>query len=182
MAAGDESAKRVELLKHAVPAISRVAVLWTQSIAPYLAQTATAARALGADVASLELRGPDDLDHVLAQAAGSGSDSLNVLSSASVVPLTKPIVEFAAKAGLPAMYGTTSFASSGGLVTYSPNVEENFRRAATFVDKILKGVRPGDLSVERPFQYDFVINLKTAEALGITISDEVLVQATRIIR
>jgi putative ABC transport system substrate-binding protein len=80
------------------------------------------------------------------------------------------------------MYGTTSFATTGGLLTYSPNTDENFRRAASFVDRILKGANPGDLPVELPTRYEFVINLKTAQALGITISDEVLAQATQVIR
>jgi putative ABC transport system substrate-binding protein len=105
-----------------------------------------------------------------------------VLSSASLVPLSTAIVEFAASARLPAMYGTTSFATTGGLLTYSPNTDENFRRAASFVDRILKGANPGDLPVELPTRYEFVINLKTAQALGITISDEVLAQATQVIR
>jgi putative ABC transport system substrate-binding protein len=182
MAAGDESAKRMDLLKQAVPAISRVAILWTQTVTPYLKQTEAAAQALGLDLVPLEVNSPDELDRALSQAVASRADSLNVLSSASLVPLATPIVEFAANARLPAMYGTTIFARTGGLLTYSPNTDENFRRAATFVDKILKGARPGDLPVERPSEYEFVIDLRTAQSLGITIPDEVLGQATQVIR
>jgi putative ABC transport system substrate-binding protein len=182
MAAGDESGKRMDLLKQAIPGVSRVAIVWTQTVNRYFAQTAAAAQALGVDIVSLEVNSPEELNGALDQAVASGADGLNVLSSASLVPLAKPIVEFAANARLPAIYGTTIFATAGGLLTYSPNTDDNFRSAATFVDKILKGARPADLPIERPTRYEFVVNLKAAQLLGIAISEEVIQQATQVIR
>jgi len=181
LTAGEETGKRMDLLKQAIPGVARVAVVWTETVARYFDQTVNAAQALGVDIVSLPVNSPDQLNGALDQAIASRADSLNVLSSASLVPLAKPIVEFAANARLPAMYATTIFATVGGLLTYSPNSDENFRRAAAFVDKILKGARPADLAIERPTRYDFVVNLEAAQLLNITLPEEILVQATQVI-
>jgi putative tryptophan/tyrosine transport system substrate-binding protein len=182
MSAGDENAKRFEMLKQAAPSIRRTAVLWNQSVARGFRQTEDAARILGVGVESLELRGPGDLDSVLSGAIDGHADSLFVVATASMVLLAPQIVEFAARNRLPAMYTTSAFALAGGLMTHSPSVDENFRHTATFVDKILKGANPAELPVERPTRYEFVINLRAAEQLGLTLPDDLLIQATELIR
>jgi putative ABC transport system substrate-binding protein len=154
MAAGDESGKRMELLKHAVPSVSRVAVLSTPIVARYFAQTVTAAQALSVDVIPLEVNSPDGLNAVLNQAIAGRADGLNVLSSASLVPLSTAIVEFAASARLPAMYGTTSFATTGGLLTYSSSqaagqVHPSIVLIAEHVSDVLAGHESAQRALER---------------------------------
>jgi len=180
---GEEPAKRLEFLKEAFPTIARVGVLWTQAVASGYGQTQAAARTLGLQVLSLEVRGPDDLDGVLATAAGGAVDGLVVHGAATFSGArARQILEFASQNHLPAMYATTEFGQAGGLLTYAPNFPAQYRRAATYVDKILKGAKPADLPVQQPTAYDFVINLKTAQAIGLTIPPSVLQQATEVIQ
>jgi len=180
---GEESAKRLELLKEAFPTIARVAVLWNQSVAPGFRQSEVAAQALGLQVLSLEVRDPDDLDHVLATAAEGRADSLSVQGAAAFTGLRAlQIVEFARQNRIPAIHATTELARAGGLLTYAPNFPAQFRRAATYVDKILKGAKPADLPVEGPTKWDFVINLRTAQSLGLTIPQSILQRATEIVQ
>jgi putative tryptophan/tyrosine transport system substrate-binding protein len=180
---GEESAKRLELLKEAFPTIARVAVLWNQAVAPGFRQTEVAAQALGLQVLSLEVQDPDDLDTVLATAAGGRADGLAVHGAAVFSGArARQIVEFARQNRLPAMYATTELAWAGGLLTYAPNIPAQFRRAATYVEKILKGAKPADLPVEGPTRWDFVVNLRTAQDLGLSIPQSVLQRATEIVQ
>jgi putative tryptophan/tyrosine transport system substrate-binding protein len=180
--AGDESAKRLELLKAVAPSLSRVATLGTKSAVSQFKQTDVAARAMGVQVLSLEAGSPEEVDPVLATAIGGHADGLIVIATAFFAALAPHILDFAAKNHLPGMYAQTNFARAGGLMTYATNMPQNYRRVASYVDRILKGTKPGDLPVERPTTYDFVINLKTAQELGLTIPQTVLQQATEIIQ
>jgi putative tryptophan/tyrosine transport system substrate-binding protein len=130
----------------------------------------------------LELHSPDDIDNVLAGAFTAGADGVIVAAGVVFVVLAPRIVELAAQHRLPAMYSSSQFINAGGLMIYAASITDNFRRAATFVDKILKGANPGDLPIERPVKYDFTINHKTAQALGRTLPQSVLARATEIIQ
>jgi len=181
--AGQEHAKRIELLKHAVPSLSRVGVLWwRQSSDRSFRETGSAARALGVEVLSLELQTAGDLASVLATATSGHADGLVLTAGALFSPLLPSIVDFATRNRLPSMSVQTNFPGGGGLMAYGPNVPENHRRAAGYVDKILKGANPGDLPVEQPARFDLVVNLKTAQALGLTMPQSVLQQATEVIQ
>ena len=138
----EESAKRLELLKEAFPTIARVGVLWTPAVEHGFRQSEAAAKALGLQVLSLEVRDPDGLDRALATAAGGAVDGLAVHGAGLFSgPRTRQILEFARQNRLPAMYVSTEFAQTGGLLTYAPNIPVQFRRAATYVDKILRGAK-----------------------------------------
>jgi putative ABC transport system substrate-binding protein len=181
--AGDEAAKRLELLKEAVPGLSRVAVLWNPSAGvAQFRQTEVAAQALGLQVLSLRLGGPDDLDGVQAAAIAGGADGLILVTGAGSATHVPQVAAFAAEHRLPGMSQETGFARAGGLMEHGPNITENYRRAATYVDKILKGTSPADLPVERPMRYEFIINLQAARALGLTIPASILQQVTEIIQ
>jgi putative tryptophan/tyrosine transport system substrate-binding protein len=180
---GQESTKRLELLTSAFPTVSRVGVLWTQSVVLGFRQAQATAEAIGRQVVSLEVKDPHDLGSVLSTAITEHVDGLSVQGSALFEgPPAEQIVEFANRQRLPAIYGTTVFVRTGGLLVYAPNFPSQYRRAATYVDKILKGARPADLPVEGPTRYDFVVNLRTAQALGLTIPQSVLAQATELIQ
>jgi ABC-type uncharacterized transport system substrate-binding protein len=179
--AGQENAKRLELLKETSPGLSRVAILWRQSGVGAFRETEAAAQTLGVQVLSLEIRSPDDLDTVLDVAATGRADGLVVASGSLLSVLAPRIVAWAAGHRLPAIYPSSSFADYGGLMVYSASMTENWRRAATYIDKILKGAKPGDLPVERPTRFDFIVNLRTAQALGLTIPQSILQQATKVI-
>jgi len=177
------SGKRLELLKQAVPGLSRVAVLWNQSSGGRsFAQTEVAAQAFGLQILSLQLGSPDDLDSVQEAAIAGGADGLLLVTGAGSATYIPQLAAFAAKNGLPGIADSAGFAHAGGLMEYVPNFTENYRRAAAYVDKILKGAKPADLPVQQPTTYDFVINLKTAQAIGLTIPQSVLQQATEVIQ
>ena len=180
--AGEESAKRLELLKQAVPGLSRVAVLWHQSGERNFRETEAAAQRLGVQVLPLELRGSEEIESLLAVASTGRGDGLMVVGWTGIAFLSPRIVELAERHRLPAIYSTTSFVDAGGLMIYAANLPERWRRAAAYVDKILKGAKPADLPVEQPTTFDFVINLKAALALGLTIAQSVLQQATEVIQ
>ena len=179
------SAKQLELLKEAVPKVSRVAVLWN---APgpigtlMLKETGRAAQSLGVQLQSLEVRSSDDLGKAFQAATRRRSGALLVLAGPMLFSHRKRIVELAAESRLPAMYGVTEYAQDGGLMAYSPNLLHLYRRAATFVDKILKGAKPADLPVEQPTRFELVINMKTAKALGLTIPPSILIRADQVIQ
>jgi putative ABC transport system substrate-binding protein len=181
--AGEEGAKRLQLFKEAFPLMSRVAILWTGSLEGRFRETEAAAPALGIQVVSLELSSPDQVDAVLAGAITGRADGLLALGAALFAPVATRVVAFAAAHRLPVMASNTSppWRNAGVLMSYGGNIAENWRSAAAYVDKILKGAKPGDLPVQRLTKYDFVINLKTAQALGVTIPQSVLLQATEII-
>jgi putative ABC transport system substrate-binding protein len=177
--------KRLELLKAIVPKLSRVAVLWNAASAAAAIdwrETQAAAQVLGVGLLSLPVRGPDDFGRAFKAVMEDPPDALNALPDPIILAHRTPIIDFAARHRLPAMYGQREIAADGGLVMYGANLRDLFRRAATHVDKILKGTKPSDLPVERPTTFDLVINLKTAQALGLTIPQSVLQQATEVIQ
>jgi putative ABC transport system substrate-binding protein len=179
---GQESAKRLDLLKQAVPTISRVAIVWNQSVADGFRQTHAAAQALGLQPLSLEVADPNDLPSVLATAVTGHADGLSVQGAVALGAHARQIVEFAGQHRLPAMYATADFVREGGLLVYTTNFPAQFHPAATFVAKILQGAKPADLPVERPTKYDFVVDVKTAQALGLTIPQSVLAHVTELIQ
>ena len=179
------SGKQLELLKEVVPRLSRVAVLASSTV-PGSAQVSKeverAAEALAVQLQYLEVRDPKDIETAF-RAAGKGrADSLLVLTSPDVNPYRKQIVDLAAKSRLPAMYYTAEYVEEGGLMTYSVSITDLFRRAATYVDKILKGTKPADLPVEQPKKFEFIINLKAAKQIGLIIPPNVLARADRVIK
>lgn len=176
--------KRLELLKDIVPKLSRVAVFWNpQNPLSTLAwkEIQLPARQLGVQLHSLEVRSPDDFDQAFEGATKTRAGALLVLPDRVMVTNLKRIAGLAVKSRLPSIFHASEFADAGGLATYGPDRADLFRRAAIYVDKILKGAKPGDLPVEQPTRFELVINLKTAKALGITISQSIMLQATRVI-
>jgi len=131
---------------------------------------------------TLEVRGPDEFDSAFAAMATEHADALITLGDPLTVSYRIRIVDLAAKSRLPAMYDLREFVDAGGLMAYGPSLPDLFRRAAAYVDKILKGARPGDLPVEQPIRFELIINLKTAKALGLTIPPLLLFQADQVIR
>ena len=176
--------KRLELLKEMVPKLSRVAVLWNpQSASATLnwKENQQPARQLGIQLHSLEVRSPNELDQAFEAATMARADALAILPDPVISTNLERIVDFAARSRLPSIYQWSEFADAGGLVTYGPDRADLFRRAATYVDKILKGAKPGDLPVDQPTKLELVVNLKTAKALGITIPQSVLFRADKVI-
>ena len=131
---------------------------------------------------SLEVRGPDDFERVFKTATGKGAQGFIPLRDPLFVTQRKRIVELAAKSKLPAIYDEIAFTEAGGLMSYGTNLADVYRRAATYVDKILKGRTPADLPVEQPMKFEFIINLQAAKKIGLTIPPNVLVRANRVIR
>jgi putative ABC transport system substrate-binding protein len=177
--------KRLELLKEVVPKLGRVAVLGTStspSTAPSLKEAELAARAFGVKLQFLDVLGPKDIETAF-QAAGKGrSEAVLTLGSPVLNAQRKQIVDLALKSRLPAIYPQTEYTEAGGLMYYGTNTPDLFRRAATYVDKILKGAKPADLPVEQPTKFEFVINLKAAKQIGLTIPPNVLVRADRVVK
>jgi putative tryptophan/tyrosine transport system substrate-binding protein len=182
---GEVAGKSLELLKETVPKLSRVVVLWNPDNAIFQAQilreTQVAAGALGVELQTFAARGPDELDRAFAAMTRARAGALLVLPDSTLISQRARIVGFAEKSRLPAMYGTKEFVAAGGLMAYGPNYVDLYRRTATYVDKILKGTKPGDLAVEQPTKFELVINLKTAKALGLTILPTLLARADEVI-
>jgi ABC-type uncharacterized transport system substrate-binding protein len=179
---GDLAGKRLQLLKEAVPRISRVGVLWNPSdpgAAANFKATESKARALAVEIYSLKLR--SDLDVVFKAAIEARVQALTVVSSGNINAYRTQIVDFATKNRLPTMFAQAAPVRAGGLMYYGPNTRDVYRRAAGYVDKILKGAKPADLPVELPKKYDLVINLKTAKALGLKIPAQLLMEADKVI-
>jgi putative tryptophan/tyrosine transport system substrate-binding protein len=177
--------KRLELLKEAVPKVTRVAFLWESANpaqAPQWREAQAAAQALRLQLQSLEVRSSNDFDSAFEAALRERAQALVTTPAASFNTHLKRIVEFAAKNRLPAMYANPQFVEAGGLMSYAPDYNAQYRRAATYVDKILKGAKPADLPVEQPTKFEFVVNLKTAKQIGLTIPPNVLVRADKVIR
>jgi putative ABC transport system substrate-binding protein len=180
--------KRLEVLKQAFPDIGRVAVLQqpqpgrASERAGTLKQAEVAARALGVLLQVVEVRGPGDFDKAFAAATRAHAGALTVLPSAMLFGERRRLVDLAARHRLPAMYGYREFVDDGGLMAYGANIADLYRRAATYVDKILKGAKPGELPVEQPTTFELVINLKTARALGLTIPQALLQRADEVIQ
>jgi putative ABC transport system substrate-binding protein len=179
------SGKRLELLKEAFPKASRVAVLWNVANPDKTSDfrvTEAAARALGVQLQSLEVRGLNDFDKAFTAATSKRAQALITLSDPLTGSRGKRILDFALKNRLPAMYGEKGFVEAGGLMSYGHIPADSHRRAATYVDKILKGTKPADLPVEQPMKFEFIINLKAAKQIGVTIPPNVLVRADKVIR
>jgi putative ABC transport system substrate-binding protein len=179
------SAKRLELLTQAVPGLVRVAVLWNPENPAMVLEWHTvqeAGRRLGVHVQSLEVRGPDDFASAFAAATREHAQALYFTADALFSIHVPQILDFAAKLRLPTSFHRREFVEAGGLMTYGVNLPDLFRRAAAYVDKILKGANPAALPVEQPTTFELVLNLKTAEAVGLTIPPTVLFQANEVIR
>jgi putative ABC transport system substrate-binding protein len=168
----DIAGKRLELLREIMPRLANVAVLWNAAN-PYPAivfkETQTAARRLGIEVQSLEVRSPDDFNGAFEKARRQRPDALIEVEDPLTNSLHKRIVEFAAAEQLPSLHGVREEVEAGGLISYGASIPDLFRRAAGYVDKILKGAKPADLPVEQPTKFELVINLKTARALGLDV-------------
>ena len=179
------SAKWLELLKETVPRLSRVAVLLNPanpSHVAYWRETQAAGRALGVTPHAVEARAPEEFEPAFAAMTKARAGGIIIPPDALTFAHRTRIVELAAKSRLPAMYGLREFVDAGGLMAYASSLRDLFRRAATFVDKILKGARPADLPVEQVTRVELVINLKTAKALGLTIPQSVLIRADQVIQ
>ena len=178
------SGKRLELFRETFPSVRRITLLWHTASNSALRETLVAAQTLGLETQAVEVRSPDELDHTLALITKDRNrrDGLFTVTSAFMTTNRKRIVEFAAKSKMPAMYPNEEFVDDGGLMSYATNVTDLHRRAATYVDKILKGAKPADLPVEQPTKFELIINLKTAKQIGVTIPPNVLARADKVIK
>jgi putative tryptophan/tyrosine transport system substrate-binding protein len=179
------SGKRIELLKEIVPKISRVAVLGALSLpanAQALKEVKAAAEALRVKLQHLDIQNPTDIESAFRAASKGRAEAALALPGAVLISHRTQIAGFAAKNRLPTIYYATEFVEDGGLMSYAPNFADLSRRAATYVDKILKGAKPADIPVEQPKKFEFVINLKAAKQIGVTIPPNVLARADRVIR
>ena len=181
-AGAELSGKRVEILKEAVPGASRVAALWNPAmLRTTLQATEEAARTLGLDVRTVEVAVPEDILTGFEAAVGTGAEALVVLPDVMFFHERARVIALAARHRLPAIYEDREYATDGGLLTYGRDVSEQFRLAAGYVDKILKGAKPADLPIQQPTRFQLVVNLKTAKALGLTIPPAILDLADEVI-
>ena len=182
----DLTGKRLELLKEVIPKLARVAVLWDPSSggedSGNFKDTKVAAGALSVQVQSLEVRNPEDFERAFKAAIEGRAQGLIMVQSVLTTTHATRIVELAIKSRLPTMFAQGVFVESGGLMSYSPNHADLARRAAVYVDKILKGTKPADLPVEQAMKFELIINLKTAKQIGLTIPPNVLARADRVIK
>ena len=179
--------KRLELLKEAVPKLSRVAVLYDPANPPSVHEVKELlpadARALKLTIQPWEIRAVDDFEKVFAALNKQRPDGLYAFGAGGVMrPNQKRIVGFALKSRLPSMYDSSDAVEAGGLMSYRADLADNYRRVAYFVDRILKGAKPAELPVEQPMKFELVINLKTAKQIGVTIAPEVLARASKLIK
>ena len=178
------SGKRLQLLKEAVPRIALVAVIWNPTdpaAVDFLRETEVAARSLGLRLHAIEARAPAELDAAFKAVADARPSAFFTLPGGMFQDNQTRILEFAKKNRLPGVFPNRVFVEAGGLISYGPNLAASSRRAAAFVDKLLKGAKPADLPIEQPTKFELVINLKTARALGLTIPASVLVWADQAI-
>ena len=181
----DLTSKRLEQLKQAVPKVSRVAVLWhpderERPGKDFRKEAEIAAAAMGMRLQFVEARGPADFERAFSEILMARAGALTVLPSSSFYTERRRLVDLAAKNALPAMYPWRECVDAGGFMSYGPSVADLYRRAATYVDRILKGTKPGDLPVEQPTKFELVINIKAARALGLTIPPSVLARADEV--
>jgi len=177
--------KQLELLKEIVPRLSRVAVLGTSTQpgnVQSLREAEVAAQALAVKLQYLDVLSPKDIEPVFRTASNGRAEAVLVLRASIFFSHRKQIVDLAAKRQLPAMYYTTEYVEEGGLMTYGVSITDLFRRAATYVDKILKGAKPAELPIEQPTKFELVVNLKTAKRIGLTIPPNVLARADKVIK
>ncbi|HEU4341227.1 MAG TPA: ABC transporter substrate-binding protein [Candidatus Binatia bacterium] len=181
----DLGGKLLELLKETVPKLSRVAVLGSSTIPGYAQsrrEVEVASGAFGVKLQYLDVLGPKDIETAFRAAAKGRADSLLVLASPVFFSQRSQIAELAVKSRLPAIYINPEYVEAGGLMSYGASITDNYRRAATYVNKILKGAKPADLPVEQPTKFEFIVNLKAAKQIGLTIPPNVLARADRVIR
>jgi putative ABC transport system substrate-binding protein len=179
----DLTGKRLEILKESVPKMTSVAILWSlRPIASGYADAETAARTLSLRHYSVRVQSVEELEAAFAQIAKAQNQGLLLVLSPLATLNSRRIVELALKHRLAGMFPTVQFVEEGGLMSYGTSTADLYRRAATYVDKILKGAKPADLPVEQPTKFDLVINLKTAKRIGLTIPPNVLARADRVIR
>ena len=179
------SGKQLELLKEIVPRLSRVAVLGSSTTpgnAQSLKETELAAVALAVQLQYVDVRDPKDIETAFRAAGKARADSILVLTSPVVNPYRREIAGLAVKNRLPAIYSTPEFVEDGGLMTYGVSLTDLYRRAAIYVDKILKGAKPADLPVEQPTKFELIVNLKAAKQIGLTIPPSVLARADKVIK
>jgi len=179
------SAKRLQLLKETIPRLTRVTALWnpdTRWHAKAVEELKAVAPSLSIELSFVSVRTPEDFSPAFSAASRAHAQALYVLDDAQFVVHRRTLLKLASKAQLPDTYGVRHFPDEGGLMSYGANYADNWRRSAGYVDKILKGARPGDLPIEQPTKFEFVVNLKTARALGITIPQSILVRADEVIR
>jgi ABC-type uncharacterized transport system substrate-binding protein len=183
--AGELNGKRLELLKEAIPKLSRVAVIRNPGMsnaAEALKDAEIAARSLKLTIQPLQVQGPSDLEGVFAAAKKGRAEGMIVVGDPVTFTHRKRVADLALKNRIATIHGQIQFAEAGAMMVYGPNDADMFRRAATYVDKILKGAKPGDLPIERPVKFDFIINLKTAKQIGLTIPPNVLARADKVIK
>jgi putative ABC transport system substrate-binding protein len=179
------SGKRLELLKEVIPKLSRVAVFGASTFpgtAENLKETELVAKALAVQLQYIEVREPKDIETAFRAASKGRAEAVLALGGGVLNSVRAQLVELAAKTRLPAIYPNGQFVDAGGLMSYSANIADLDRRAATYVYKILKGAKPADLPVEQPTKFDFIINLKAAKQIGVTIPQSVLYRADKVIR
>ena len=180
--------KRLELLKQMLPSATRAAAIWHRDVFgahpmnELLNEAKDVARMMGVQLQLVEVRGPGELEVAFSTIVREHPDALVVFPSPALYSAQERIVELAAKHRLPSIYFAREFVAIGGLISYGPSIADLFRRGATYVDKILKGAKPGNLPIEQPTTFELVINLKTAQALGITIPQSLLVRAEEVIQ
>jgi putative ABC transport system substrate-binding protein len=182
--APDLGGKRLELLKEVVPRLARVAVLWNAAN-PYSAlvfkETQAAGRTLGIQIQSLEVRAPDNFDGAFEGARRERPDALITVEDPLTFSQQQRVADFTAEQQLPSLHGLREFAAAGGLMSYGASLVDLFRRAAGYVDKILRGAKPADLPVQQPIKFELVINLKTARALGLEVPPTLIARADEVI-
>lgn len=181
----DLSGKRLELLKETLPRLNRVAVLWRareNEAELGFKETQDAAQAFSLRLHSLEIRRSQEIDRSFAEMTKARDQALVVILSPFVTLHSRRIVELALKHRMPGIYATSQFVEEGGLMSYGPLIGDLYRRAASYVDKILKGTAPADLPVEQPTKFEFIVNLKAAKEIGLIVPPNVLVRADRVIR
>jgi len=181
---GDLGAKRLQLLKEAFPRVAHVVLLFDQTDAgsfPQVKQMEEAAARLGMRIAPIELRQAGDIEPAFKRGAALGAQAYTVAQGFLITTQRQAIVDRSLRSKVPTMFASDEFVEAGGLMSYSTSFRDNFRRAAAYVDKILKGAKPGDLPIEQPTKFELVVNLKTAKAMGITFPQSFLVRADRVI-
>ena len=179
------SAKRLQLLKETVPRLTRVAALWnpdTQWHAKAVEELKAVAPSLSIELSFVSVRTPEDFAPAFSAVSRAHAQALYVFDDAQFVVHRRTLLRLASKARLPGIYGVRHFPDEGGLMSYGANYADHWRRSAGYVDKILKGAKPGDLPVEQSTKFEFVVNLRTAKALGLTIPRSILLQADEVIR
>ena len=179
------NAKRLELLKEVVPGLSRVAILWEPAVRGGVLEyngTQSAARSMQLQIQGVEVSRVDDFESAFTALTAGRAEALTVVGSPLTFANGDQLARLAEKHRLPTMFGVRENVDAGGLISYGPNLPDRWRRAATYVDKILKGAKPGDLPVEQPTRFELIINLKTAKALGLTIPPSLLRRADAVIQ